>query len=116
MTRETRREDTNTARRIAETALDVAIGGTALVVDKTIETVDKVVGRGERTARRARKVTRERASEASRTARRAIGEHDRSPYEERTLDELYELAAERDIEGRSTMRKEELIEALREHR
>lgn len=35
------------------------------------------------------------------------------PYEERTKDELYERAKELDIEGRSEMTKDELIEALR---
>ncbi|MCB0323831.1 MAG: Rho termination factor N-terminal domain-containing protein, partial [Bdellovibrionales bacterium] len=35
------------------------------------------------------------------------------PYEERTRDELYERARELNIEGRSQMSKEELIEALR---
>ncbi len=35
------------------------------------------------------------------------------PYEEWTRDELYERAQELEIEGRSGMRKDELIEALR---
>lgn len=35
------------------------------------------------------------------------------PYEERTRDELYNLAKDRDIEGRSKMDKDELIQALR---
>ena len=49
-----------------------------------------------------------------------INEDDRSdnrkgvPYEERTKKDLYKLAQERDIEGRSLMNKEELIEVLRE--
>lgn len=37
------------------------------------------------------------------------------PYEEWTKDALYERAQEIDIEGRSDMTKDELIEALRNH-
>ncbi|EAU42477.1 hypothetical protein FP2506_06546 [Fulvimarina pelagi HTCC2506] len=36
-----------------------------------------------------------------------------SPYEEWTRDELYERAQELDIDGRSDMKKDELIRALR---
>lgn len=36
-------------------------------------------------------------------------------YEDRTKDELLERAAELDIEGRSSMSKDELIDALRHH-
>ena len=40
-------------------------------------------------------------------------DRDSRPYEERTKDELYDQAQELDIEGRSDMTKDELIEALR---
>ena len=43
-------------------------------------------------------------------------EHDSRPYEERTLDDLQDLARERAIDGRSTMDKAALIEALRDDR
>ncbi len=37
------------------------------------------------------------------------------PYEERTKEELYQQAKEIGIDGRSTMDKAELIDALRNH-
>ena len=37
------------------------------------------------------------------------------PYEEWTKDELYDRAQELEIDGRSDMTKDELIEALRSH-
>ena len=40
-------------------------------------------------------------------------DRDSRPYEERTKEELYEQAQELEIEGRSDMTKDELIDALR---
>ena len=50
-------------------------------------------------------------------ARNPVGEKggEAGSYEDWTVDELRERAAELDIEGRSTMKKDELIEALRNH-
>jgi len=42
-------------------------------------------------------------------------DHDSRPYEDRSRTELYELAKELDIEGRSKMDKSELIEAIRKN-
>jgi hypothetical protein len=39
--------------------------------------------------------------------------NDRRPYEERSIEELRERARELDVEGRSSMSKDELIAALR---
>lgn len=51
-------------------------------------------------------------AEAAREAAGTIGSPG-TPYEHRTYTELYELAAAREIEGRSSMTKDELIQALR---
>lgn len=56
------------------------------------------------------------ANAAARDGRSAVGERggESSPYADWTNDELYERAKELDIEGRSEMTKDELIEALRD--
>ena len=41
-------------------------------------------------------------------------DHDSRPLEERTKDELYEQAQELEIECRSDMTKDELVEAIRD--
>jgi plasmid stabilization system protein ParE len=62
----------------------------------------------------ARTVNRDRREEGRTPNRRSqgTGNPNRS-YDERSRDELYNIAKERDVAGRSRMTKAELIEALR---
>ena len=57
------------------------------------------------------------ANAAARDGRSKVGERggEAGSYEDWTKDELAKRARELDIEGRSTMDKAELIEALRNH-
>ena len=57
------------------------------------------------------------ANAAARDGRSKVGERggEAGSYEDWTKDELAKRARELDIEGRSTMTKDELIEALRNH-
>ena len=57
------------------------------------------------------------ANAAAAQGRSKVGERGggASDYEDRTVEELRRRAAELDIEGRSSMSKDELIDALRHH-
>ena len=76
------------------------------------ETADRVQGELEAVKAEAPKAEApkpEPAKEQHPTGRRNL------PYEERSIEELRERARELDIEGRSSMSKDELIAALRKH-
>ena len=61
--------------------------------------------------------SKEKAARIANTDRSEAGERGGSsaPYEEWTVEELQDRAAELDIDGRSEMNKDELIDALRNH-
>ena len=57
------------------------------------------------------------ANAAAQSSRSDVGKKsgESGDYEDWTVDQLHERASELDIDGRSTMNKDELITALREH-
>ena len=62
----------------------------------------------------ARTVNKQRREEGRTPNKRTQGTgNPTNGYEERSRDELYNIAKEKDIPGRSKMTKEELIEAIR---
>lgn len=79
---------------------------------------ESALDRGRRPARAteiaARTVNKERREEGRTPNRRTTGTgNPRAPLEERSKDELYNLAEESDIKGRSRMNKNQLITAIR---
>lgn len=65
----------------------------------------------------ARTVNKQRREEGRTANRRTMGTgNPRAPLEERSKDELYNLAEQHDIKGRSRMNKTQLITAIRRRR
>ena len=118
---------------LASRQLETTVDTVAETVDTTVEAADTAVETVQGTVReRARQVEAELKGSPERveqpqgdqddtpTAKAESPKQDRRPdgrtYEERTVEELQERAGELQIEGRSTMNKDELIAALRDHR
>jgi hypothetical protein len=99
-------------REFALTVAGVASRQVDIAVDTAAGTIDTAVEAADTTAETFEGTVRERAHQ--------VEAHDRRPdgrtYEERSVEELRERAAELQIEGRSAMSKDELIAALRGHR
>jgi polyhydroxyalkanoate synthesis regulator phasin len=104
------------ATRQADTALET--------VDTAVAAVETTVGKGVRRVEdlvQAAQAEQEQRDPEQPQAPKAESpqqnrKFDGRAYEERTLEELRERAAELQIEGRSAMSKDELIAALRQHR
>jgi len=122
-----------TLTALATRQADSAVDTVAETIDTTVEAADITVETIEGTVReRARQVEGELEDSQERveqpqastdntpTAKATSPKQDRRPdgrtYEERSVEELRERAAELQIEGRSGMSKDELIAALRSHR
>ena len=127
----TKRHDRGEDRGIVQTGLDFAIGGTAMAIDKAQELIhdarervedvaqdakkkaEEARDRVEKDVRRAGSKAEETAEQLAKKAERQLTGPDTRPYEERTVEELRELASQREIDGRSKMNKRELIDELR---
>src|SRR5215207_7352713 len=118
-------------RQLALTLTGLASRQLETTVDTTVEAADTAVETVQGTVReRARQVEAELKGSPERveqpqgdqddTPKAEPPRQDRRPdgrtYEERSVEELQERAGELQIEGRSTMTKDELIAALRNHR
>jgi hypothetical protein len=106
------------ATRQVDTAVETvgtAVATVETVVDERLRQVEaRVEAQAEQDQRDRERPEQPQAptAEASRQDRRPDGR----TYEERSVEELRERAGELQIEGRSTMSKDELIAALRNHR
>ena len=123
------REFALTVAGVASRQIDIAVDTAAETIDTAVEAADTTAETLEGTVReRAHQVEAEFRDRQERVERPQAGQgdapkaepptQDRRPdgrtYEERSVEELRERAAELQIEGRSAMTKDELIAALRQ--
>ncbi|HEX6040613.1 hypothetical protein [Longimicrobium sp.] len=78
--------------------------------------MDRGMDRGQAEEIAARTVNKHRRLEGRTPNKRTQGTgNPNQGYENRTRDELYNIAKEKDIQGRSKMTKDQLVHALRGH-
>ncbi|MEO9503796.1 DUF7218 family protein [Nonlabens ulvanivorans] len=75
--------------------------------------MDSIKNRDQYEALRDQGYSKEKAARIANTKKASEKGGKASNYESRTKDELYQKAKEIDIDGRSNMNKQELIDALR---
>jgi Rho termination factor, N-terminal domain len=116
---------------VAARQVDIAVDTVTETIDTAMEAADTTVETVEGAVRapadqlegqlqRGRERVEQPAASKAETVKAASPNQDRKfdgrTYEERSLEELRERAGELQIEGRSSMSKDELIAALRNHR
>ena len=101
----------------ASTSASTATGQARSAVSRTIETarngVSEVVGQTKAQAERTVDAVEDAAQETIERADDVVDSISDAALEELTKDELYDLAQEADVPGRSSMSKDELVDALR---
>ena len=106
---------------VATRQVDTAMEAVETTVGERVRQVEDLVeaAEAEREERVRELPQQPQAPAGDDTPKAASPRQDRRPdgrtYEERTVEELQERAAELEIEGRSTMTKDELVAALRQH-
>ncbi len=103
-----------TATTAVRTAAGQAKAEAGQAVDAASTGAKTVAGQAGAQAERAAEVAREEALDLIESADEAIDSATSEPYETWTRSELYARAQELDIEGRSGMKKAQLVAALRQ--
>jgi exonuclease VII small subunit len=108
------------ARSAARAAADLTRAGALAAAERALGATDQLIDAAKDSLERGRETfarSQDRLDEVRERLRHAEStDVDTRPYESRTYEELYELASEREIAGRSRLSKDELIEVLRAER
>jgi hypothetical protein len=107
------------ATRQADTAvetIDTAVGRVETTVRESAHPVEEIIDAPQdEPAQRDRERSEQPQAGKGAASTREPSKPDRRGYEERSIEELRDRARELEIEGRSSMSKDELVAALRKH-